>query len=112
MKFLFLQGKWPSEIHREPERVLENNGPSEQTVQRWFRLFQEGRTSVEDNERSGRPLEVSSPEMVQQMEFVCRSTTDLQGVGREGRHLDSDRAETGHLKEASTVAGERRHPPA
>lgn len=70
MKFLFLQGKRPPEMHRELEGVFKDNAPSEQTVRKWFRLFQEGRTSVEDNERSGRPLEASSPDVVQQVEML------------------------------------------
>ena len=70
MKFLFLQGKRPPEIPRELERVFKNNAASEQTVRKWFRLFQEGWTSVEDNECSGRPSEVSSPGMVQQVELL------------------------------------------
>ena len=55
MKFLFLQGKRPPEIHRELEGVFKNNAASEQTVRKWFRLFQEGWTTAnaqEDHRRS------------------------------------------------------------
>ena len=125
MKFLFLQGKRSPKIHGELEGVLKNNAPSEQTVQKWFRLFQEGRTSVEDNERSGRPSEASSPEMVQQVELLlpedqrqtrkelAESADITAGSIHTILHRDLDKpSEIGHPKEASTVAGERRHPPA
>ena len=70
MKFLFLQGKRPPQMHQELVAVFRDKTPSEPTIRKWFRLFQEGRTSVEDNERSGRPSEVSTPDMVQHVAAV------------------------------------------
>ena len=70
MKFLFLQGKRPPEIYKELEGVFKNNSPSEQTVGKWFRLFEEGRASVEDHELRERPSEASSSEIVEQVKVL------------------------------------------
>ena len=54
MKFQFLQGKKPPEMNKELRKVFGNTAPPEPTVRKWYRLFEEGRTSVEDDERAGR----------------------------------------------------------
>lgn len=88
MKFLFLQNKRPPQIHRELQEVLKDQAPSEPTVRKWFRLFQEGRTSVEDDQRSGRPVEAASPEKVQEVERLlaedrrqtCKDLAEKSGI--------------------------------
>ena len=50
-----------------------------QTFQ-WFSRFKVGRTSIDDDERSGQPVSSSTPEMIDRVhQIICedrRSTTD------------------------------------
>jgi transposase len=48
-----------AEIHRELCVVYGRNIMSEGTVRQWCRMFKDGRTNVQDEERSGRPTVVS-----------------------------------------------------
>ena len=42
-----------------------------QTFQ-WFSCFKAGRTSTDDDERSGRPVSSSTPEMIERMRQIIR----------------------------------------
>jgi len=42
-----------------------------QTFQ-WFSWFKAGRTSIDDNERSGRPVSSSTPEMIERVHQIIR----------------------------------------
>ena len=42
-----------------------------QTFQ-WFSRFKAGRTSIDDDERSGRPVSSSTPEMIQRVHQIIR----------------------------------------
>lgn len=56
IKFLTAEKCTPIEIHRRLCTVYgENNVCSLRTVERWNKLFIEGRTSIDDDERTGRP---------------------------------------------------------
>lgn len=55
IKFLVKKGKTAKEIFEEMSTVYEESGPSFATIKRWVRLFQQGRQSLEDDPRSGRP---------------------------------------------------------
>uniref|UniRef100_A0A1I8JKM9 HTH_48 domain-containing protein n=1 Tax=Macrostomum lignano TaxID=282301 RepID=A0A1I8JKM9_9PLAT len=68
MKFQFLQGKKPPDMFRELQQVLGNCAPTEQTVRKWYRLFAEGRESVEDNGRSGRPMTATKETVVKKVQ--------------------------------------------
>ena len=50
-----LQGKTPTEIHREMEPVFHDSCPSFSSVKTWCRHFKCGRSNVADLPRSGRP---------------------------------------------------------
>ncbi|KAJ4426958.1 hypothetical protein ANN_26757 [Periplaneta americana] len=54
-KFFNVQSIAPIEIHRQLCQVYGPNIMSKQMVRRWCRQFSEGRQSVHDEERSGRP---------------------------------------------------------
>ena len=45
-------------ISNELETVYGNNAPKNSTVAKWVALFKEGRTSLNDDPRSGRPITV------------------------------------------------------
>ncbi|KAJ4436137.1 hypothetical protein ANN_18764 [Periplaneta americana] len=55
IKFFNAQTIAPIEIHRHLCQVYGPNIMSKQMVRRWYRQFSEGRQSVHDEERSGRP---------------------------------------------------------
>ncbi|KAJ4442497.1 hypothetical protein ANN_04084 [Periplaneta americana] len=55
IKFFNAQSIAPIEIHRQLCQVYRPNIMSKQMVRRWCRQFSEGRQSVHDEERSGRP---------------------------------------------------------
>ena len=54
----------PKEIHADMANTLGNNAPSYRKVKEWCASFKHGRTSTEDDHRSGRPCEVTSQEIV------------------------------------------------
>uniref|UniRef100_A0A1I8J415 HTH_48 domain-containing protein n=1 Tax=Macrostomum lignano TaxID=282301 RepID=A0A1I8J415_9PLAT len=68
MKFPFLQGKKPPDMFRELQQVLGNCAPTEQTFRKWYRLFAEGRESVGDNDRSGRPMTATYETVVKKVQ--------------------------------------------
>jgi len=41
---------------------------SRQAVHNWVQKFSEGRTSIEDEHRAGRPVEIATPETLQRIE--------------------------------------------
>lgn len=67
IKFLFLLGKSPAEVHNDLEKGLQEHAPSYETVRRWMRRFMEGRTSTDDDPRSGRPLSATSHDVVRRV---------------------------------------------
>ena len=55
VRFLHAWGKNPTEIHVQIAKTYGEDAMSKRQVYRWCSLFQEGRTSLEDEVRSGRP---------------------------------------------------------
>ena len=68
IKFLTKEGKKPKEILERVNAVCDDVLPSYYQVKFWSKQFKWGRESIEDNSRSGRPVEVSSKEMCQKVE--------------------------------------------
>mgnify|MGYP003461250231 FL=1 len=58
IRFLLMKGKSREEIFVELSSVYGEESPSISTVKRWFNYFRDGRTSVFDEEKSGRSLEI------------------------------------------------------
>jgi len=46
---------------------------SRQAVHNWMQKFSEGRTSIEDEYGVGRPVEITTPEMLQRVEDIIRA---------------------------------------
>ena len=67
IKFLTKEGKKPKEIHERINAVYGDISPSYYQVKFWFKQFKWGRESIEDDSRSGRPVEASSKEMCQKV---------------------------------------------
>jgi hypothetical protein len=55
IRFLNAQNVRPIEIYRQLIAVCGEGVMNESNVRRWCRMFNEGRTNVHDEERSGRP---------------------------------------------------------
>lgn len=64
IKFLFLEGVAPKEIHERMLKVYNDCSPTIRTVERWVAEFKRGRTSLEDDPREGRPKSASTPEII------------------------------------------------
>lgn len=77
----FKKGLSYKQSHESLEKCFGGQCPSEATVSFWFREFQRGRLSFEDEPRSGRPAEAASPEnadRVRQLIEEDRRITMLQ----------------------------------
>lgn len=55
IKIETLRGKTSTEIHRALQEACQESSLDRSTVSRWNKRFREGRTSVKDDQRSGRP---------------------------------------------------------
>ena len=64
VKFLFLQGKAPKEIHAILTETLGERAPSYATVKNWVAQFKRGDFSTCDAPRPGRPKTVTTPEII------------------------------------------------
>ena len=68
--YLYLKGKTGKEIHGELADVYGSSAPSYAQVKFWVGEFKCGRMSLEDEVRSGRPLDAIDEEM-------CKKVRDL-----------------------------------
>jgi transposase len=62
MKYLFQEGNLAKNIYDDMSVTLGDKHPS--TVKNWVARFRTGHLSTEDEERSGRPTQVTIPENV------------------------------------------------
>ena len=70
IQYLYLKGKTGQEIHCELTNVYGSSAPSYAQVKFWFGEFKRGRTSLEDENRSGRPSDATD-------EVMCNKVRDL-----------------------------------
>ena len=70
IRYLYLKGKTGKEIHSELADVYGSTAPSYAQVKFWVGEFKRGRTSLEDEARSGRSLDATDEEM-------CKKVRDL-----------------------------------
>lgn len=68
IKFLTKEGTGPKDIHSRMLAVFGDSAPSYFQVKYWSKQFKWGRKSIEDDPRSGRPVEVTSSEMCKKIE--------------------------------------------
>jgi hypothetical protein len=59
--FLWANSMVAKEIHNEMLLIYGEHGLSRQAVHNWVQKFSEGRTSIEDKHRVGRPVEIATP---------------------------------------------------
>ena len=67
IKFFFLQGKVPKEIHAILTETLGEHAPSYATDRNWVAQFKRGDFSTCDAPRPGRPKTVTTPEIIDQI---------------------------------------------
>jgi len=67
VKFFFLQGKAPKEIHTILKETLGEHAPSYATVKNWVAQFKRGDFTTSDVPRPGRPKTVTTPEIIDQI---------------------------------------------
>jgi len=67
IKFLFLQGKAPKEIHAILTETLGKHAPPYATVKNWVAQFKRGDFSTCHTPRPGRPKTVTTPEIIDQI---------------------------------------------
>jgi len=70
-RFLFLDEKTCEEIKEKLHAVYkDNNAPSMSTIRYWYNEFKRGQTSIFDKERPGRPIEVTTENMVNKIHDI------------------------------------------
>ena len=70
IRYLYLKGKTGQKIHCELTNVYGSSAPSYAQVKFWVGEFKRGRTSLEDETRSGRPSDATDEE-------ICNKVWDL-----------------------------------
>ena len=61
------------DIHKEMLPMYGEHCLSRQAVHNWVQKFSEGRTSIEDEHRAGRPVEIATLEMLQRFKDIIRA---------------------------------------
>ncbi|GFS65810.1 mariner transposase [Nephila pilipes] len=82
IRFLLLDGKTCEEIKAKLDDVYGEPSPTMTTVRYWFNEFKRGRTSVFDDERSGRPADVVTEELIDKVQdmFLTDRRTKVREV--------------------------------
>ncbi|XP_017481945.1 PREDICTED: putative uncharacterized protein FLJ37770 [Rhagoletis zephyria] len=94
IQYFYLKGLSPSNIKAEIDSTLGGSAPSFTTVKYWVAEFKRGRTSCQDEHRSGRPNEVTTPEMVKKIHkavmddrrLKVRGLADIVGISESTVH--------------------------
>ena len=76
--YLYLKGKTGKEIHGELADAYESSAPSYAQVKFWVGEFKHGRTSLEYEARSGRPLDATDEEMCKKVWDQVYSDRQIQ----------------------------------
>ena len=91
IQYLYLKGKTGQEIHCELTSVYGSSAPSYAQVKFWFWEFKRSRTSLEDETRSGRPLDATDEELCNKVRDLVYSDrqaweaqNDMEAADREG----------------------------
>ena len=78
IRYLYLKGKTGQEIHCELTNVYGSSAPSYAQVKFWVGEFKRGRTSLEDEAWSGRPLDATDEEMCKKVRDLVYSDRRIQ----------------------------------
>ena len=85
IKYLCKKGNTPKEIHEDFMKTFGNESPSYSTVKKWAAEFKRGSESVEDDARSGRPIDATTDENVEIVHnlVMCDRRRDLRSIASE-----------------------------
>ncbi|XP_011647659.1 histone-lysine N-methyltransferase SETMAR-like [Pogonomyrmex barbatus] len=91
IKFLHLKGNTPTQIKAELDAIYEDSAPSFATVKRWAAEFKRGRTSLADDERSGRPTTATIADNIERIHQMIlddrrikvREIAEAVGISKE-----------------------------
>ena len=78
IRYLYIKSKTGKEIHGELANVYGSSAPSNAQVKVWVGEFKFGRTSLEDEARSGRPLDATDEEMCKKVRGLVYSDRRIQ----------------------------------
>ena len=78
IRYLYLKGKTGKEIHGELANVYGSSAPSYAQVKFWVGKFKRSRTSLEDEGRSGRPMDATDEEMSKKVRDLVYSDKRIQ----------------------------------
>ena len=78
IRYLYLKGKTGKEIHGELANVYGSSAPSYTQLKFWVGEFKSGRTSSEDEARSGCPLDAADEEMCKKVRDLVYSDRRIQ----------------------------------
>ena len=78
IRYLYLKDKTGKEIHGELADVYRSSAPSYAQVKFWVGEFYRGRTSLEDEARSGRILDATDEEMYKKVRNLVCSVRRIQ----------------------------------
>ena len=70
VSFLWAKNMKAKDIHKEMLPVYGKHCLSRQAIHNWVQKFSEGPTSIEDEHRAGRPVEIATPETLQRVEDI------------------------------------------
>jgi len=73
--FVGKKRKEAKDNHKEMLPMCGEHCLSRQAVHNWVQKFSEGRTTIEDEHRAGRPVEIATPETLQCVEDIIRGGT-------------------------------------
>ena len=72
INFYFKLGKTATECYEMLKTAFGEQGMGRSQTFQWFFRFKAGRTSIDDDERSGRPVSSSTPEMIERVRQIIR----------------------------------------
>ena len=72
IKFCFMLGKIATEYYEMLKTAFGEQAMGRSQTFQWFSRFKAGRTSTDDDERSGRPVSSSTPEMIEWVRQIIR----------------------------------------
>ena len=79
IRYLYLKGKTGKKlVHGELADVYGSSAPSYAQVKFWIGQFKRGRTSLEDEARSGRPMDATDEEMCKKVRDLVYSDRRIQ----------------------------------
>jgi len=72
IKFCSKLGKTATECYEMLKTAFGEQAMGHSQTFQWFSRFKAGRTSIDDDERSGRPVSSSTPEMIERVRQIIR----------------------------------------